>query len=410
MLDVLSLPSGDFAAEPAERVWLASLEGGLEREVGRFGAAGAWFTSFPLRLPFGPTVRPFRSGACLRPPAHRRAWYFDVSSLVSSPRATGLLAFKGTEPHSPDWNAWMLELATERLHVEATLGDPSSSGVTACAELSVLEKLALVEHKVPGSLLVSEALAEAQRAWAFQSAYVGRHGEAARAPLPLAVYRWPDEVSRRVEETLAPLLSRAARGIVHDLCAGGLGAYVYLTRCKPTRVAHLSVAPAGRARGYADRVMDLRALVDPEVTILRWIELVARMLALGFIPKDPASVLSGDCLQHQNASIDGGLADLGSVVHVDAFGDDRALRSALRSVRDGQRRGRRPDGQRHGNPGVPAGRAIEIRPATKTQWGRPTQRRGSRGFGRSRARRGRHTRFRGHAPAPRRHPKVLWRS
>ena len=44
----------------------------------------------------------------------------------------------------------------------------------------------------------------------------------------------------------------------------------------------------------------------------------------------PASVVTGDCLQLQNMVLDGGIADLDSVIHVDAVREERELRDILR--------------------------------------------------------------------------------
>ena len=83
------------------------------------------------------------------------------------------------------------------------------------------------------------------------------------------------------------------------LAAGGLGAYVYWYPSVPLR---------------AYQVLANRQLA---VTMSEgWINLAARLLRAGFLPTTAHSHGRGHCCDRRNSVIDGGFADVGSVVPV----------------------------------------------------------------------------------------------
>ena len=71
-----------------------------------------------------------------------------------------------------------------------------------------------------------------------------------------------------------------------------------------------------------------------EETITGWCRLFARLLHLGFMPFAPWNAGRGSCVDAGNACIDGGFADLFTLVPFESIPDDRWFRrSLLDSVR-----------------------------------------------------------------------------
>jgi hypothetical protein len=98
--------------------------------------------------------------------------------------------------------------------------------------------------------------------------------------------------------------------------ARGLAAYVYFYRNPPLRAQHLDAALETKASpfdGYRGRLAALEDRTDPQQVLHDWIALVARMLALGYMPCTHASHETGQCLRSMNAVIDGGFVDLDSM-------------------------------------------------------------------------------------------------
>jgi len=241
----------------------------------------------------------------------------------------GHLVFKGSEHVTSDYEEWLDEHATRWLRIAARQETHFAADGGVEAEMRLLDKWAILEGKVPGAYTLDEAVAEADVAATVQEAFTTRFGETARAPLPLLAYRWPQACVERVSAALRPRLSAGAWAIAERRLSSGLGMYVYYYPGFPVRLAQLAIGDAEEL-GLAQRLEQLDEIFDWRDTAESWIELTAKLIALGFLPKSPASVVSGDCLQFQNMVLDGGIADLDSVVHVDAVREERELRDILR--------------------------------------------------------------------------------
>jgi hypothetical protein len=263
-------------------------------------------------LPCASTVRPFRieaPDAYVRPYRHLRAFYRQLPA--------GVLAFKGTEPYAADRDAHLHTLAEFRV-------DYPARGKSL---FSAAEHFALVEQKVPLALALDEALEDVRSAAMLQRAHLARHGELARLPTPLLALAWPAPARAAHLAALQPLLSGRALRIVDAFTQGGLGAVVYFYPALPIRVAHLPVELAAQpARPWLER---LAQRTDPAVTVDRWIDLVARLLALGYLPGRTEHIGIGHCLELQNAVIDGGFVDVGSVVAMSEVRSERAFQEML---------------------------------------------------------------------------------
>jgi hypothetical protein len=261
-------------------------------------------------LPSAPSADRFEQGALLRPPSHRRAFYVRLDG-------GGVVAVKGSEIACGDVGKVLSMLRGTRF----------LSNVH-----SLLEWYPLREQKVPMALLAREALDEARAAANVQSEHFARYGALARLPFPLRVEAWDRESTERFAELLLPLLSPRARETVETrLAAGGLARYAYHYPSLPVRVLDFVRAEGAPAESdypaYAERLR--RRVGDPTRIARSWIQLVARLLKLGFIPCDASTDGVGNCVRAQNVVLDGGLVDVDSLLPLSTFRNDGHLAEAL---------------------------------------------------------------------------------
>jgi hypothetical protein len=247
-------------------------------------------------MPFARTCRTFSAGAYFRPAGHYRAIYMQGSGQ-------GVLAIKGTELFANDVRDTLVSIK----HVRHPHADKKHSN---------LEHFPIIEQKVPMAVLVDEAITEARKAQLFQAAYLERYGELANVPIPLIAIKWPERTVAAFRDTLMPLLSERAAELVDQRMARGLAAYVYFYRNPPLRAQHIDAALEAKVAphdGYRGRLAALEERADPGQVVHDWIVLVARMLALGYMPCTHASHETGQCLRSMNAVVDGGFVDLDSM-------------------------------------------------------------------------------------------------
>jgi hypothetical protein len=260
-------------------------------------------------LPVAASVSPFETDEATRPYRHLRAFYLRC--------AFGVIAVKGTEPLARDVAP----------HLEMLDGFRIEYPGRGKSLFSALEHFPLTEHKIPLALTAEEALQDARAAASVQLAHLGRFKTLARVPLPLLAARWPDAVTEMHLAKLLPLLSGRAWRIVQQVADQGLGVVVYAYPTVPLRVAHLPHLLQDSPS--ADWLTKLQTLVQPKVVIEHWLDLLARLLVLGFLPGSIESIGVGHCLEIKNATIDGGLVDLGSVCQVEALGQARSFDETL---------------------------------------------------------------------------------
>lgn len=266
----------------------------------------------------------FRSGRYCRPLGHNRAFYLELSDARSA-KERGVLAFKGTEVAAMNFDE-LLDGLDDRFDL--------------AAELPMLEWFPLGEHKVPGALLLDEALDEAAAAAAFQRSYLAAHCELANVPVPLLVLEWDGELVHSIQARLESRLSRRAARTTKQLLRGGLGVYLYHYPTLPIRVRQLarflidtrgSSAQEGAhlRRSYPARMARLEAITRPAEVVSRWIQLFADMLVLGFLPVTLSHQAVGQCVREQNAVIDGGFVDIDSLQRFSDVRDDHELHATL---------------------------------------------------------------------------------
>lgn len=282
---------------------LFDLEQAAPQVLARASETAPWLAeelaALRKRLPVTLSAQPFRKGNWFRPANHRRAFYRE------QPGET-ILAFKGMEIVSDD-SPFMVAMVAHKYD----------------STESPLEHFPLLEHKAPGALLLDEAMPEAQAALALQSRWVETYEGIARTPVPLLVLRWPAEVVQHYRDALFSHLSPRVSRIVERLISDGLAAYVYYYPGPPTRTTELTDRSAGLRIGYGDRKEYYAAALSFERTFHSWMQLVGRMLALGFMPVTLSHENAGYAVQMQNAVVDGGFVDMDSVQPLSAIQSPR---------------------------------------------------------------------------------------
>lgn len=265
-------------------------------------------------LPCAHSINPFHSGEYQRPYRHLRAFYQDTG--------VGVLAHKGTEVYAHDRDQHLAVLAQFRIDYP----------VRGKSLFSAAEHFALVEQKIPLAISAFEAVEDAKAACMLQQAHLRRFGQLASIPTPLLVLAWPVSARESHLAALRKLLSERAMRIVETSSADGLAAIIYHYPRLPLRVAHLPVEL--KKFGDAPWLQRLASLtagygMTPGQVVDRWIDLVARMLALGFLPGRTEHIGIGHCLEMQNAVIDGGFVDLGSIIPMAEVRSDAAFMEML---------------------------------------------------------------------------------
>lgn len=290
----------------AEPIWRCSgLPLGLDE--GLQGQLSALVRRFEDGVPIAPMVVPFERGAVMRPAGHRRCYYLRLGADATSSH----LGIKGTEPVLVDQLRLLIATGIQRSRMLPY-------------RLSGMDFFPIHEHKVPMMVRLQEALDEAAIGSEIYGAYVRRYGEAPALPFPLAVFKWPQEVTSAYWEVVEPELSPWAREITARLIADGAGCYIYHYPMAPfPRVRHL-------AAGFRDKqqrrwIDELSAQEDPAVTIERWVRLYTRLLALGYLPCAESQLRNGQAVQAQNTIVRGGFLDLDSLRPLSTISDELEL-------------------------------------------------------------------------------------
>ncbi len=266
------------------------------------------------------------SGAFVRPLRHSRAIYLQLAAIRDG--ATGCVAIKGSECVAENYDQFLERLSELWSFCGVSISSPVQTLILDAARLSALERFPLMEGKPPGVHPLSDALEEAACAAEFQSRHIEHYGEVARVPVPLMVFRWDEAVSRRVLGCIAARLPPKVLRIIEHEVAEGLGTYVYYYPSLPIRVAHLPIPDTSGGLSL-ERMTALCGIDSPRVAVDGWLELTARLLAMGYVATDPRNLGRGYCIQPQNLVIDGGFVDLNSLRRMDSIASEPALRFAI---------------------------------------------------------------------------------
>jgi hypothetical protein len=262
-------------------------------------------TSFALGIPALYGFRPHRIGPFYRLPRHWRSFCYALDPLAPRLFDCGVLVFKGTEPLSPAFHELLRWMRTSR---------PGEN---------VAEHLVMVEGKVPGAVTETEAVAEFQIAEAVHMAHSRHYGGPAAMPVPLQVRRIPEHRARETATALIGVLSKPALERAELLIGEGLACLVQFYPSAPIR----SDSYAGSE--FAALAKHFSKIPEAADMIAGWLRLVARLLWLGYLPATVLSRDFGSCLNGQNATIDGGFCDAGSITLIAPDMEVEFLRRSL---------------------------------------------------------------------------------
>jgi hypothetical protein len=244
-------------------------------------------------------------GGFYRLPNH----YRSVSFMLEA--GSGVVVFKGTEPLLPDFPAyfdWMLNAPFRASALPLGLHFP-------------------LDMKLPpAAMWIEESRAEQAVASKLQQQYLARHGQLARLPVPLFVFKMTPAQIGRYEEVVRPRISAEAFWKFKNKLADGLGVEVYYYPELPVRVADLFV---GNVRET------FKAALAPEqieATCGSWIRLLAEMLCLDYMPYVPWHHGMGGCVDPGNVCIDGGFNDLLTLTTFDAIPDEVLFRRSMQAT------------------------------------------------------------------------------
>ncbi len=304
-----------LAYQPAERIWSLEQDAPhLLQALTRRRTCDQFLDATRSRLPAPPTCEPFEFQSCTRPARHLRSYYLHPHGATGS-----VIAIKGSEVCVRDVD-----------HATAA----SAKVRRAAFGLSVHEKLLLNERKVPMALRRGEALAEAAAAARFQSDYLERYGRLAHVPLPLVVWAIPDAVAQAHQQRLTARASALTVPLVEQLMGEGLACYAYHYPSLPVRVRDVvqPIGSCGIAQSYRSRKARVSAGGDPLALVQSWVQLAVDILALGYLPVDISNYNIGNCLQWQNAVMDGGVVDVDSIHPLHPETSDQEVSESLMAM------------------------------------------------------------------------------
>lgn len=262
-------------------------------------------------LPLVPNagVGPIAKTGFIRIPNHYRSVSFvlppDYGDGRSSP---GVIVFKGTEPllaDFPEYFDWMMNAPFRASALPLALHFP-------------------LDMKLPpAGMWIEECVAEQSVSSRLQRDFLRRYGRLAKLPLPLFVFKMTAEQDARYEATIRARLPEDAMRKIKNKLIDGLGVEVYYYPDLPVRVADLMV---GNVRETFRSALDIDRM---EETSKQWIQLLAEMLSLGYMPYAPWHHGMGGCVDTGNVCIDGGFNDLLTLVPFEAIPDDALFRQSL---------------------------------------------------------------------------------
>ncbi len=304
-----------FALVPSHIVWdIESTSGDLLDAFEGHDDVVIALDALRSLLPVPVDLRPREFGRFYRLENHHRSFCYGAT-VASAERLfdSPAIVLKGLEPLSrdfPDYVAWM-KVAPFR----------SASRLMA-------DHFALAEGKVPGALTLREGLSEARIALAVQTKHLQHYGALARMPLPLLVHEFDAESTRHCLNALRARLNSRAFERTAPTMSGGLAAYVYVYPNAPVRANVWSGGGSALLRSYVKRTFKL------DTAVRRWVELLCRLLLLGYLPYSAWNEGLGACFEAGNATLDGGVCDVDSIVGFDEAPDERfVIDSVGRSFR-----------------------------------------------------------------------------
>lgn len=268
---------------------------------------------------FGPFIRPER---------HARALYLDLD-LATQGQHAGAIAIKGSEPCAVNFEASLNRLIEDSSVWELETGVLAGVSTSVQVMMDRLHLFLVGEGKVPGVVQLDECKEDAIQALSFHEKHLKAFGEIAHVPLPLFVFRWPDETATKAKAILRELVSPTVTSELQRL-DNGIGVYVYYYPVVPYRMAHLDLPVIFGKTTYDHRKEAiLKQVPAPDKLIESWFDVVSRMITLGYTATDPCSWNRGHCLMPQNLVLDGGICDINSLRQLSTFSRESQQRHSL---------------------------------------------------------------------------------
>jgi hypothetical protein len=265
-------------------------------------------------VPLMPSSHPGSFGNFVRLPNHYRSVCFKLPGTASEPGVDGVVVLKGTEPLLPDFPQyldWMLRAPFRGSYLSLGLYFP-------------------LEMKLPpGAMWIEECVLEQKISSQVQQRYLAQYGYLARLPVPLFVFELTAEQVESYREVVRARLSADAFSRIDAKVRGGLGVEVYYYPSLPIRVADLPELDV-KAFSAVSSAETLKATFDA------WIQLMAELLGLGYMPSAPWNRGMGGYVDPGNACIDGGFNDLVTIVPFDSIPSEylfwRSLRQSIQML------------------------------------------------------------------------------
>ena len=300
-----------FARVPADLAFDAErdrprLVGAVER---RCPSVRAILAGLRRRLPVARHAGEGITGQFYRLPGHHRSLCCAIPDLDGPERLWegDVIALEGTEPLMADFDDYLRWMLTT----------PFRSG-----DLPIGVHLPLVADVPPGAMPLDECERAQRLAAALHERQLTLYGELARAPVPLAVHRCSAEDTTRYVEALRRRLPEPAFERAAARARPGCGVSVWYYPTAPIRVDDLRLLAA----------TDPQLGATPEAgeeAVAGWCRQFARLLHVGFMPFAPWNAARGSCVDTASACIDGGFADLLTLVPFESIPDDGWFRRSL---------------------------------------------------------------------------------
>ena len=266
--------------------------------------------------PVAPTCKVFSEGDFFRLKGHARSFCLKTGN--------GVLVFKGSEPYSNDYLSFY----------EQTFTHPINH------MLSKIDGFALLGHEIYLAITRKNALNTADITKQFVKDYQVKIKKLPHVPIPLSVFKIPEEATTKFLNTTSKFLSNRFQFSVFDynklLAQDGLAIYIYYYSGYPLRAAHL-IGQYPFAIGGNDSIwesgndLEKEKKFDLEKISGKWVKLIATMLGIGYIPT--TWLHTGNCMQIQNLVMNGGVYAIDSIVSISKLKFDRnVIRAILISI------------------------------------------------------------------------------
>lgn len=250
-----------------------------------------------------------RHSEWFRFPRQYRSFAVPLDVDRASPFDVDVLVFKGMElllADFPRYLQWMAGAQFRR------------------SELPIALHLPFMLRMPPGAMPVDEAQREQELAAELQSRHLEAYGALAHTPVPLLVQPIDSSGVRRYLARLEEVLPSQAFERIDARCRAGLAISISYYPSAPIRLNSLLAPVPDAIASYSARV-----LADPDALVNRWIELLARLLLLEFMPFVPWNAGWGACMDAGNACLDGGFTDLVTLTRFETITDDRLFAASV---------------------------------------------------------------------------------